>query len=146
MIETITSKDASGERPLIPENPEVHPHEDPAYYETLHNIYSRTLYLMEKEKPFLNPKLTIEELAHMATTNRTHLSSAINRITHSNFNLWLAEYRVNYLIELIYDKGCENKSIDELYTMAGFSSRSSFYRQFKQVTGLTPNQFVKHAK
>lgn len=146
MIETITSKDASGERPLIPENPEVHPHEDPAYYETLHNIYSRTLYLMEKEKPFLNPKLTIEELAHMATTNRTYLSSAINRITHSNFNLWLAEYRVNYLIELIYDKGCENKSIDELYTMAGFSSRSSFYRQFKQVTGLTPNQFVKHAK
>lgn len=146
MIETITSKDANGERPLVQENPEQHPHEDPAYYETLHNIYSRTLYLMEKEKPFLNPKLTIEELAHMATTNRTHLSSAINRITHSNFNLWLAEYRVNYLIELVYDKGYENKSIDELYTMAGFPSRSSFYRQFKQVTGLTPNQFVKHVK
>lgn len=105
------------------------------------NLYYRVLLVMEKERPFLNPDLTISLLAKMAITNRTHLSAAINRMTGSNFSTWLAEYRVNYVIYLMNDTGMNN--MDALCEQAGFSSRTTFYRQFKQITGLTPKQFLK---
>lgn len=108
------------------------------------NLYYRVLLVMEKERPFLNPGLTISLLAKMAITNRTHLSAAINRMTGSNFSTWLAEYRVNYVIYLMNDTGTNN--LDVLYEQAGFSSRTTFYRQFKQITGLTPKQFLKRNK
>ncbi|WP_302576285.1 helix-turn-helix domain-containing protein [Phocaeicola barnesiae] len=34
-------------------------------------------------------------------------------------------------------------NVDTIYTQAGFGSRTTFYRQFKQLTGLTPKQFLK---
>ena len=105
------------------------------------SLYYRVLLVMEKERPFLNPDLNISLLAKMAITNRTHLSAAINRMTGSNFSTWLAEYRVNYVIHLMNDTGMNN--MDALYEQAGFSSRTTFYRQFKQITGLTPKQFLK---
>lgn len=108
------------------------------------NLYYRVLLVMEKERPFLNPELTISLLAKAAITNRTHLSTAINRMTGTNFSTWLAEYRVNYVIHLMTTSGSDNW--DMLYEKAGFGSRTSFYRQFKQITGLTPKQFLKQRK
>lgn len=108
------------------------------------NLYYRVLLVMEKDRPFLNPELTISLLAKVAITNRTHLSTAINRMTGTNFSTWLAEYRVNYVIHLMTTSGSDNW--DMLYEKAGFGSRTSFYRQFKQITGLTPKQFLKQRK
>lgn len=108
------------------------------------NLYYRVLLVMEKDRPFLNPELTISLLAKAAITNRTHLSTAINRVTGTNFSTWLAEYRVNYVIHLMTTSGSDNW--DMLYEKAGFGSRTSFYRQFKQITGLTPKQFLKQRK
>lgn len=114
---------------------------DDDFYRTL---YFRVLVVMEKDRPFLNPELNISLLAKAAITNRTHLSTAINRMTGTNFSTWLAEYRVNYVIHLMTTSGSEN--MDMLYEKAGFGSRTSFYRQFKQITGLTPKQFLKQRK
>lgn len=108
------------------------------------NLYYRVLLVMEKDRPFLNPELTISLLAKVAITNRTHLSTAINRMTGTNFSTWLAEYRVNYVIHLMTTSRSDNW--DMLYEKAGFGSRTSFYRQFKQITGLTPKQFLKQRK
>ena len=108
-------------------------------------IYNRALRCMEMNQLFLNPRLTLDELAKQISTNRNQLSTCINRITHSNFNSWLAWYRVNHLLEQ-YNLLCQETTpppLDELYEKSGFASRSSFYRQFKSVTGLTPSQFTK---
>lgn len=113
---------------------------DDFYYQ----LYCRVLQVMEKERPFLNSELTIHLLAKMSATNRTHLSMAINRMTGNNFNVWLSEYRVNYAIHLMNSE--KNSNIDLLYEQAGFGSRTTFYRQFKQITGLTPKQFIRQRK
>ena len=108
-------------------------------------IYNRALRCMEEDHLFLNPHLTLDDLAKHIGTNRTQLSTSINRIAHSNFNSWLAWYRVNHLLEQynILNQGGTTPQLEDLYEKAGFASRSSFYRQFKSVTGLTPNQFSK---
>lgn len=107
-------------------------------------LYCRVLLVMEKERPFLNPELNMSLLAKIVATNRTYLSAAINRMTGSSFSVWLAEYRVNYVIRQMENGGFDN--MDDLYEQAGFGSKTSFYRQFKQITGLTPKQFISRRK
>lgn len=104
-------------------------------------LYQKVLVVMEQERPFLNPDLNLVSLARMAGSNRTHLSLAINRMTGNNFSTWLAEYRVNYAMHLMNTS--ESVNLDTLYEQAGFGSRTTFFRQFKQNTGLTPKQFLK---
>lgn len=53
--------------------------------------------------------------------------------------LWLAEYRVHHLLSLVALR--PDSDITALASESGFTSRTSFFRQFRQVTGLTPNQY-----
>lgn len=119
------------------DNPDDNNNQTEAY----RRLYLRVLLIMEREHPFLDPNLDLTALARLACTNRSQLSAALNQQTGSNFSTWLAEYRVNYLMEQLSQS--PGKSMDELYTAAGFPSRTSFYRQFCQITGLTPGQYMK---
>ncbi len=103
--------------------------------------YQRIINVMEKERPFVNPEFNIENLSRLAGLNRSVTSRAINTMSGQNFSNWLAGYRVNYLIELYIKTEASESSMETLYEKAGFSSRSSYYRQFKAVTGMTPRQF-----
>lgn len=104
-------------------------------------FYQRILNVMERERPFVNPDFNIEVLARMAGLNRSATSRAINTMAGQNFSNWLAGYRVNYLIELYMKERPSESSVETFYEQAGFSSRSSYYRQFKAITGMTPRQF-----
>ena len=65
--------------------------------------------------------------------------STLNRQTGMNFSRWLAEYRVHHLLSLVALR--PDSDITALASESGFTSRTSFFRQFRQVTGLTPNQY-----
>lgn len=125
--------------PLYESDTSINPEEHTAQT-NYSELYQRILLIMQNEKPFLDHNLDLNALARHAGTNRTMLSTALNRITDMSFSNWLAEYRVNYLIEQLSVN--KDKSVNELYPLAGFPSRTSFFRQFRQVTGLTPNQFL----
>lgn len=101
--------------------------------------FLRILRLMEEKKPWRDPEFDLITLAHLAATNRSQLSALLNSETEKGFSYWLAEYRVNDLIRLV--ESYPEKSMDELYPLAGFASRTTFFRQFRQVTGLTPKQY-----
>lgn len=104
-------------------------------------IFHQALRVMETDKPFLDPKFDLVTFARLVGTNRTQLSTAINQQAQTTFSNWLAAYRVNYLIQQINEQ--PDLYIDELYYTAGFASRTTFYRQFRQATGLTPKQYMK---
>lgn len=104
-------------------------------------IFHQALRVMETDKPFLDPKFDLVMFARLVGTNRTQLSTAINQQAQTTFSNWLAAYRVNYLIQQINEQ--PGLYIDELYHAAGFASRTTFYRQFRQATGLTPKQYMK---
>ncbi len=102
-------------------------------------LYARILQIMEDKKPYLDPQFNLCQLANLACTNRTRLSSTLNNQTGMNFSRWLANYRVKHLIREF--SKCLTQETKELYKKAGFTSRTSFYRQFKEVTGNTPIEY-----
>lgn len=107
----------------------------------MQRLYARVLIIMDEEKPYLDPTLNLGKLVRIVGTNRTHLSTTLNSLSKVNFNHWIATYRVNHLLEAI--RNAPGKSIDELYRQSGFASRTSFFRQFRQVTGETPGEYLK---
>ncbi|MDR0724417.1 MAG: helix-turn-helix domain-containing protein, partial [Prevotellaceae bacterium] len=90
---------------------------------------------------FKGHELTLDILAKKLNINRNNLSHAINAVTGKNFNNFINEYRIKEALRIISKH--QNLYIDELYGMVGFRSRTSFYRSFKQITGLSPREFTK---
>lgn len=109
-------------------------------------VYERVKDVMTNDKPFLSPDFTLNDLANMVYCNRSLLSATINQFYGANFSNTISEYRVNYFIDMLKDS--PDFRIDDLWVKAGFPSRSSFFRQFKSITKMTPAQYheqmVKH--
>lgn len=103
------------------------------------NILSSIHNLLSREKLFLNPDLSIEELAQKCNTNKSYISKAINSNTSDNFNSFINNYRVKESLELM--KIHESLSINEIAYSSGFNSKSSFYRAFTKSTGMSPSQY-----
>jgi len=89
--------------------------------------------------------LSAESLAAHLGVHRNTLSRAVNRVTGSNYYQYINGYRIKEAVRIISQNGHKELYIDELYERVGFNNRSSFYRVFKQFTGLSPTEFQKNA-
>ena len=102
--------------------------------------------IMVDKKAYADPALTLEKLAETTNIPRHLLSRAINRATGKNFSQYINEYRVKEAVRIMSSPSRNGLYIDELYERVGFNSRTSFYRVFKQATGLSPSDFRKSRK
>lgn len=97
--------------------------------------------LMLTKKPFLNPKLTLTDLAKSIDTSPNQLSEVINRYQNVNFYKYVNDYRI-YEFKQQAAKNPEY-SILALAYESGFNSKSSFNNIFKRETGMTPSEYLK---
>lgn len=98
--------------------------------------------VMQRDKPYLDPELTLPELAAMTAVPRGELSSAINSHTSKNFYDYINSFRVEEFKELL--KASESKvNILDISFSAGFNSKSTFNHVFKKMTNLTPTEYKK---
>lgn len=88
---------------------------------------------------FLEPKLTITQVAAYMATNESYLSKALNLGLQTNFNRFVNAARVAYAQNVIRQHP-DAPLLDTAFA-AGFSSKASFNRVFKEETGLTPSAF-----
>ena len=98
---------------------------------------------MEAEKPYLNPNLTIQELAKKLKMSRNLLSQVVNERFNQNFSDFLNAYRIYDFIEKAQDESYKHFTFLALSQEVGFNSKSAFNRAFKKVTGTTPTEFFK---
>ena len=99
--------------------------------------------IIEEEELFKQPDLRVTDIAARLATNRTYISAIIKSLSGENFSNLINGYRVRYAQKLM--KEHPEMSISEIATESGFSSRSAFYRNFKDVTGLNPADWKKQA-
>lgn len=98
---------------------------------------------MNEEKPFLNPSLSISNLAHQMKISPRELSIAINHNLNQHFFDFVNEYRIEMAMNLLTDKSKPKLTVLEILYDVGFNSKSSFNTAFKKHTQLTPTQFRK---
>ncbi len=99
-------------------------------------------YLSEKE-PFLNPDLSLRELATQIEVHPNHLSWLLNNNFGKNYNEFINKYRIEaFKLNAKASKNA-NLTIEGLAYESGFNSKTVFNTYFKKETGLTPKQFLK---
>ena len=96
---------------------------------------------METEKPYLNPELSLQEMAEKSGVSRHILSAVINQQQKMNFYEFVNNYRVKEVKELMNNPKNKDQNNYELAYNAGFNSKASFYRIFKQITHQTPSEY-----
>lgn len=97
----------------------------------------------EDEKPYLNPTLTLKDLASQIDIHPNQLSWLINEKLGNKFNAYINSYRVEYFKELAQNPANSNISIIGLAYESGFNSKTVFNTFFKKSTGITPFEYIK---
>lgn len=108
-------------------------------YENL--IYKNLIEYFEKDKPFLNSNLKIEDVALELNTTQKNLSSVVFENSGVRFITFVNKYRVSEALKLLADSRFRNYKIEAIAREAGFGSKVSFYSAFSQITGLKPGDY-----
>lgn len=108
-------------------------------------LYESIVNKIKGEKLYLNSELSLKDIATSINTNTSYVSEAINQFTNANFKNLINRERIDHAKALISKKAIEDQwvSYDDIAVKSGFNSKTHFYRVFKQITGLTPNQYFQ---
>jgi AraC-like DNA-binding protein len=101
------------------------------------------LRYMQTNKPWLEPELTLEQLARQLAVRPKILSQVINENLGQNFFDFINRYRIEEAKTLLTNPIDKKITVLEVLYQVGFNSKSSFNTLFKKHTGLTPSEFKK---
>lgn len=94
-----------------------------------------------REMKFIEPDLTIKDVAMAIGTNHNYLSKYLNSIVGMTFSVWLHTLRIEESKKLLISP--EKLSIEEVGKRVGIAEIYNYSRWFKTITGQTPYQYRK---
>lgn len=98
-------------------------------------------YLIDS-KSFLKLNYTVVDLAKDLNVTPAEISYAIKTALNKNFSKFINDLRVEESKSILKEKH-NLLTIESIAELAGFNSRASFYRAFKEVMGITPTEYLK---
>ncbi|MEM6803311.1 MAG: helix-turn-helix transcriptional regulator [Bacteroidota bacterium] len=103
-------------------------------------VYENLLAYMEKEKPYLEVKLGLADLAKAIGVHPNYLSYLINTYSKRNFFDFINSYRIEAIKKELAES---DEHIMIIAYNNGFNSKSTFNEIFKRKTTMTPSQYRK---
>ena len=71
------------------------------------------------------------------------LSYLFNQYLKRNYYDYINDYRIAEFKSLVSKGEHTRYTLNALMELCGFSSRTSFFRYFKKVNGITPSEYIK---
>ncbi|WP_299439532.1 helix-turn-helix domain-containing protein [uncultured Aquimarina sp.] len=97
--------------------------------------------LMEKERLFLDPEITLTKLSNRIGITSKQLSQVINQNKNENYSQFVARYRIEEAKRLLSLPEYHNYKISAIAYESGFNSISSFNTAFKKLANTTAVQY-----
>lgn len=94
-------------------------------------------------KPFTNPDLKLADVAKSLQVSTHTLSFVFNQHLNKNYYDFVNEYRIGEFKNQVKTTDISKYTLTALAEQCGFSSRASFFRSFKKLTGITPNEYIR---
>ncbi|NLP58315.1 AraC family transcriptional regulator [Lutibacter sp. B1] len=99
------------------------------------------IQLMEEDKLFLDPKLSIVTVSEKLNIPRQYISEVLNLHMNISFQDFVNNYRVNEFIKYLQKDQYAHYTLFGIANEVGFNSKSSFNATFKKIKGVTPTEF-----
>lgn len=106
-------------------------------------VIDRLERLMRAERLFLNPDLTLAEVAEKLGLSRHKLSALLSQGLGKSFYDFVNEYRVREAKTLMDSDMVKTFSLSGIARESGFNNYVSFYRVFKRFTHQAPSDYLK---
>ncbi|KMQ61157.1 hypothetical protein ACM40_15800 [Chryseobacterium sp. BLS98] len=103
------------------------------------NTNNRLIELLRNKKIYTKEDLSMDDISNMIHISKNHLSQCISEGLETTFYDLINKYRIEEFIEQINQN--PEQQISELYYQCGFRSKATFYKYFKQETGVNPNDY-----
>ena len=100
--------------------------------------------VMETEKPYLQTDLKVADLAAMVGISSHKLSQFFSQHKGHTFYDYVNRFRVEEFKRLVKDEKTRSLTLSAMAEKAGFSSRASFFRHFKNIEGISPGEYLKN--
>ena len=95
-------------------------------------------------KSFLSPEFSLLSLEKELGISGKLISQTIKESSGLSFSSFINEMRISYVIEMIQsDLNWKNFTVEALASSVGYRSPTSFYSNFKEITGKTPREFIE---
>lgn len=141
----VTRKDSRQHSAALP-LPPVEPNERTSLFKNeneANDVTARLQAVLAKEKLYKDPALNLRQLAEATGVSDKKLSELLNLHLETNFYEYVNGYRVAAFKEMIRSGRAKEYTLLALAFEAGFSSKASFNRIFKEHTRQTPSQYHK---
>ncbi|WP_116109255.1 helix-turn-helix domain-containing protein [Lewinella sp. IMCC34191] len=112
------------------------PEEEPALFATVDNYVRR-------QRPYLDPQLTIADLSEALQISERNLSRIINSGSDHHFNAYINRYRVDYAVALLQDEAYDHYNLAGIADESGFNNKATFYQAFKRCGYESPGMVRK---
>ncbi|WP_448103819.1 helix-turn-helix domain-containing protein [Pedobacter panaciterrae] len=115
-------------------------------YTLLSEIHLQVTQLMQQEKLFKDPELSLNELAERLNIHPNALSQVINTLEDKNFYDYVNGLRIEEFKLISMQPGNHKFTLLALAYEVGFNSKTSFNRNFKKKIGVSPTTYLKQQK
>lgn len=111
----------------------------------LADIFGKIEELMNQRQVWRENDISVETLAKYINSNRSYVSSAINKYAGVSFKQYINTFRISEAVSILSDEK-DDTPLKAMYAKLGFNSSSSFYRSFQTATGVPPSQYRREVK
>ncbi len=111
--------------------------------EQMTKLHGELTLLMETEKPFKDPELNLDGLAARLGVAGNTLSQVINAMEQRNFYDYINNFRVREFQRIAVLPENSQFTLLSIAFEVGFNSKTSFNRNFKKATGLSPSEYCQ---
>ena len=108
------------------------------------SIGQQLLKMMEEKRPFLDPGLTLSQVAEIMGVPPHQLSQVINERMEQNFYQFVNSYRLEEAKRRLDHPDTGDDKLIKIAFDSGFNSLPTFNRVFRDLIGESPSQYRKH--
>lgn len=96
-----------------------------------------------QQRPYLNPELDMTQVASSTGYTRNQISFFLNQVMGCTFYQYLNRLRLRHILTQWDSDPSPLPRIEDASKAAGFHSLSTFYRCFREETGMSPKSYLQ---
>lgn len=106
-------------------------------------LFAKLTILFERQRIYLDSNLKLGDIAKKLNTNSKYLSQVVNNQTNNNLIHYVNLYRIEEAKRKIINDEYQHLTTYGIAQTCGFKNKSTFYKVFKEITNMTPKDYIK---
>lgn len=108
------------------------------------DLWERITTIIDEQEGWRDPHMDLNHLCQKTYSNRTYINEAFKRNARMTFNKYIAKRRIDYVVAQL--RLNPQADLQKLFTQAGYRQRTTAWRNFTTLMGISPTGFVQRLK